>query len=213
MDQHLRILIRLYVIIAACFVVSLLFHPYPGSFLIKPLPVLIMAFLSWRYLEGAERMLMTLGFLFSALGDIFLDLDRVAYFKQGLVSFLVTQILFSIAFYKRRIINVQKLIAASLVLAYALFMLILLWPHLGELRIPVIVYLVALTSMGVFAGLRAGPLSGVYLGGFLFVIADSLIAVNKFLVEFDYSLMIIIGLYLTGQFFIGRGVLAGVQGD
>ncbi len=165
MDQHLRILIRLYVIIAACFVVSLLFHPYPGSFLIKPLPVLIMAFLSWRYLEGAERMLMTLGFLFSALGDIFLDLDRVAYFKQGLVSFLVTQILFSIAFYKRRIINVQKLIAASLVLAYALFMLILLWPHLGELRIPVIVYLVALTSMGVFAGLRAGPLSGVYLGG------------------------------------------------
>lgn len=209
MERHLHLFYRLYVIIAGLFVVSLYFHPYPGSFLIKPLPVLIMAFLCWRYLEGPERILMTLGFIFSAMGDVFLDLDRVALFKQGLLSFLVTQILFSIAFYQKRILDRKKLVAALCVVAYSIIMLALLWPHLGTFRIPVVVYILALTSMGVFAGLRAGPLTGVFLGGFLFVMADSLIAVNKFLVAFDYSLMIIIGLYLTGQFFIGRGVLAG----
>ena len=213
MNNQYRFFSGAYIVIATIFVLSLFFHPYPGSFLIKPLPVLIMAFLCWRNLEGTERILMTLGFIFSAMGDIFLDLDRVALFKQGLLSFLVTQILFSIAFYQRRKINRTRLAAAGLVIIYAIIMLVLLWPHLGALRIPVMVYMLALTSMGVFAGLRDGPLSRVFLGGFLFVIADSLIAVNKFLIEFDYSLVIIIGLYLAGQFFIGRGVLAGATSD
>jgi len=82
-----------------------------------------------------------------------------------------------------------------------------LWESLGDLLIPVLFYILALSGMGVSAALREGPLAGVFVGAFLFVIADSLIAINKFLVPFDYNLVLIIGLYLAGQFFIGKGVL------
>ena len=196
-----------YIVIAISFVSSLMFHPYTGSWLVKPLPVLIMSLLCWKYLEGSERTLLTLGFIFSGLGDVFLDLDRTAFFKQGLLSFLVTQILFTVAFWKRRIMSKERWVAAALVALYSVIMIVLLWSSLGNLKIPVLIYILALTSMGMTAAFREGPLTGVYLGAFLFVIADSLIAVNKFLQPFDHSLMIIIGLYMTGQFFIGRGVL------
>lgn len=207
MDTQIRLLLRLYILCALIFVGLTFIHPFPGSFLIKPVPVLIMAYLCWRYLEGRERYLIVLGFIFSAAGDIFLDLDRVAFFKQGLVSFLVTQVLYSIAFLGRRKIDPTKWMAATAVILYAVLMVILLWDSLGDLRIPVMAYILALTVMGVSGALREGPLTGVYLGAFLFVIADSIIAINKFLWPFELSLTVILTVYFSGQFFIGRGVL------
>ena len=207
MEIQIKVLQRLYVVFGIVFVSLLFIHPYPGSFILKPLPVLIMAYLCWRYLKGPQRILMVLGFIFSAAGDVFLDLDRTLFFKQGLLSFLLTQILYSIAFFKEREFSRQRLLAASAVCLYSLVMILLLWDHLGTLRIPVLVYILALTTMGVSAALRKGPLSGVYFGGFLFVIADSLIAISKFLYPFEYSLIVIITLYLCGQFLIGKGVL------
>ena len=134
-------------------------HPYPGSFLIKPVPVLIMAYFCWRYLEGKERYLLMFGFIFSAAGDVFLDLDRVAFFKQGLVSFLVTQILYTIAFLGKKKTDPDKWIAAAgVVIALTAVMVVLLWSSLGDLKIPVLVYILALTAMGVAGHLGSGHL-------------------------------------------------------
>lgn len=198
--------LAIYVGIAIAFVISLLWHPYSGSFVLKALPAVVMAILIWRTCNGAERKLLSLGFLFAALGDVFLDLDRVQYFRHGLIAFLMTQVLYCVAFWKARgAISRASLLKGTSVVIYSGVMVGLLLPQLGMMTIPVLVYILALTSMGVTAALRKGS-SSVYLGAFLFVIADSLIAIDKFLKPFDHSLMVIITLYMTGQFFIGKGV-------
>src|SRR5690606_31079979 len=47
----------------------------------------------------------------------------------------------------------------------------------------------------------------LWLGAMLFVIADSLIGVNKFAMPFEYAVQVIVAVYFTGQVLIAAGVV------
>ncbi len=205
--NHINLLKKAYIIISIGFVVSLFFHPYPGSFIIKSLPVLIMACLSFSCLKGAIKWLMISGFIFSGAGDIFLDLSREKFFIQGLASFAAAQLLYAIAFTCDMNINVKKFPFVMIIIMFTGVMTVFLIPELGELFLPVIVYIALISIMGICSALVKHPLTTVYAGAFIFIISDSIIAVNKFLFSFPYSTVLIIALYFIAQYKIGTGMI------
>ena len=169
----------------------------------------------------ADR-LMIAAWFFSWIGDIVLMLagaDR-GYFLLGLVSFLVTHILFAIAFMMVRdrsatpILKSKPWILIPL-MAYLAGLMSLVFPVLGiDMRIPVVIYAIVIGTMIVFAlnrYKRVGDSSFalVFGGVLLFMFSDSLIAVNKFLCQGTLSMagVGIMALYIAGQYLIARGML------
>ena len=97
-------------------------------------------------------------------------------------------------------------IAFSLIV-YAKMMAFIMTPSLKEMAIPVYVYLTAITLMGIFAALRAAKNKFTLYGALSFIVSDSIIAINKFMMPVpavDYIVMIT---YYLALFLIVYGFL------
>lgn len=91
-------------------------------------------------------------------------------------------------------------------------LIVVLYPVLTDMRIPVIVYAIVLMLMVIQSIFRMGRTSPesfwmVFGGAVLFMISDSLIAMNKFLDPFPLAEFWIMLTYSVAQFFIVRGLL------
>lgn len=204
--ENLSKIIGLYLLSSVIFVASLFWHPYSGSFVMKAIPALSMAAL--LFLDGRKYYkFMGIGFIFSALGDIALDLDRVKYFVFGLAFFLVAHLFYSFTFFKvaeKKIISPLKI---SIVIVFAFGMGILLWPKLGTLKIPVMIYLSVIALMTISSSLFESKNNIAYLGAWIFMSSDAMIAINKFLEPFPYARFAIIITYYVGNFMLGISLL------
>lgn len=151
---------------------------------------------------------------FSFWGDVFL-LDKAKFFVFGLASFLVAHILYvkiSAGYLKKN--SSSKIITSALpfVLLFA-GLLTLIYPNLGEMLIPVLVYGVAISTFGALALLnyrqeKSTANLWLLLGAVLFIASDSLIALNNFYTPkrlFDIS---IITLYIVSQYLIVKAIIA-----
>ena len=157
----------------------------------KPIPILI---LLWMVSSRKEKWLMgALGF--SLLGDIILELPNILPFALGLASFLIAHIL-----YIRRFLigPIQKLLWP--ITPISLYCGTLFWfmlPNLGPLLIPVFLYVLIIATMlwsacgYAYTTKKYWPL----VGAILFVISDSLIAINKFILPFPQARYAIIITY------------------
>jgi uncharacterized membrane protein YhhN len=154
------------------------------------------------------RILIVLGLLASLAGDVFLMLpsDR---FIHGLVSFLVAHILYIIAF------TVEGATAPIWYIFpfvfYGVLMLWWLWPHLGDLKIPVLVYVGAILIMAWQAANRwleteqAGTLFAL-IGAYLFVASDSVLAVERFRGTFRSAPFWVLSTYFAAQWLIALSI-------
>jgi uncharacterized membrane protein YhhN len=93
----------------------------------------------------------------------------------------------------------------------AILVLRRLWPSLGRLRLPVIVYVVALVAMAWQAAARATTLqtTHAYLaaaGAALFVVSDAILALNRFAKPFRAAQLLVMTTYVTGQALIAASV-------
>lgn len=181
-------------------------HPYPFSWALKAMPVLLLALAAqFSSLSPRDKILYALAMLTSASGDIFLDLDRTLYLKHALFSFLLTQWCYIALLWPRRAISGLPAMSALLLPALcALFMLYWFYPQTGALWWPVVIYVLFLWGMVTLA-LQSGHWS-VALGGSLFFIADSLIGVNRFALQFEHSTPLIVSLYISGQLLLAYGL-------
>lgn len=203
------ILYKIYIVIATLFVILLSVHPYPFSYVIKSLPTLMFAYLCFKYLKKPMKFFMGIGFICCTCGDIFLDLSRTEFFIQALAAFLVGHIFYIIAFARQFYYRKRRLYLALIPFIYVLVITFILFPRLGTFLIPVLVYIVVIALMGIVSAFINGKKTGVFIGAMIFVISDSLIAINKFVIPFYYSTAIIISLYFIAQYIIGTGVLKG----
>ncbi|WP_100644287.1 lysoplasmalogenase [Alteromonas facilis] len=202
-------LFSLAAVLGVTYVVSLPFHPYPFSFVLKAMPVLLLAAISLRLLSGRQRVLYIIAMVGSAAGDVFLDMDRQLYLKHALLSFLITQICYIVIFVKLRAIHKLSLPAKTFSyvapIAVAIFLLYQFHPNTGTMWWPVVVYVACLTAMAILA-MQTGH-SWIALGGVLFMLADAMIGINRFWLPFDASTYVIVSTYLTAQLLIGYGLL------
>lgn len=183
---------------------------FTGSFLVKIVPLLLLASqlwllarrepvvpVSWRWLA--------FGLSFGMLGDVLLAWDGQRLFVFGLAAFLVGHLGYIKAlspFYSLR---------PWLLLPYAGFaavVLSLMWPQLGALAVPVLVYIGVILAMSL-ATWHANPSNwALKLGGLCFILSDSLIGLNKFWQPIAGAGSAIMLTYYVAQYLIVTGLLA-----
>jgi uncharacterized membrane protein YhhN len=158
--------------------------------------------------------------VFSWLGDVLLLFESrdPLYFILGLSAFLLAHVAYIVFFNRlRRVegITIKPLLFLP-VLIYYIGLISLLYSNLGGMKLPVVVYGAVISTMLAAAfhlkairGSRAGAL--FVLGAALFVLSDSLLAVNKFLQSFAGAGLLIMLTYGLAQFFIVRGSILVFQ--
>jgi uncharacterized membrane protein YhhN len=179
-DRFARTLTSLAVAAALAYLLLLGVRPYPGDVALKTSMCVFLAALAWR----ERQHLFCLALLFSAAGDAFLGLDGERLFVPGLASFLVTHVLYAALFVRRARVtpasfSATRKLALIVIPAFAVSFAIVLWPHLGGLKGPVALYMIAIVAMALTSLRMPGWL--VASGAALFVASDSLIALGKFL--------------------------------
>jgi uncharacterized membrane protein YhhN len=98
------------------------------------------------------------------------------------------------------------------VIAYGLSLIWLLFPYLGSLKIPVIVYAAVictmlLCSLHVFLKVKSPSNIFYLLGAASFVLSDSLLAFNKFYQPFPFAAVCIMLTYCAAQYGIVKGAI------
>lgn len=182
----------------------------------KPLIVGLLLAWVWRHraVGGRPLKVLRVGLIFALLGDIFLMIQEVDLFALGLASFLIMQLCYCVVFRLQGAVRPVSLVIIGLMglpfAAYAGSFLLILRPAfatnpaLNSLWIPVVIYVICISTMGLMAALRRG-LPGywpVLAGALLFILSDSAIAVNSFLVPFAGSTPLIMGTYAAAQYLI-----------
>lgn len=161
--------------------------------------------------------LILLALVFSWVGDILLLFQEKdpGFFLSGLLSFLAAHIFYIIAFTRvgdsdRKSLLARKPVLALPFIAYGVFIFFLIRKGLGSMMIPVIVYECIILLMGISALNRYKRVSTesfqmVFSGAILFMISDTLLAINKFREPFAFSSLVIMFTYITAQYFIVKG--------
>ncbi len=190
--------------------------------LIIPVLFLIYYRLIRNQMNGFHRMILA-AFIFSWFGDITLQLQQLndLFFMTGLCCFLVAQVIYLTAFFAtpgRNVLFFRKIYLIIPVLAYGIILLYFLYDGLGDMRIPVIIYAVVILTMLTAAMNRQGKVNKqsyilVLIGAVLFVLSDSLIAIDKFAYPFLLARIAIMTTYITAQYLIAVGCLKqfGIQ--
>jgi uncharacterized membrane protein YhhN len=202
-----KIIYSLFFCFAFVFIATLNLRPYPFDFIIKAVPVLSLALLAFLKIPGIRGKLLGIGFLFSDVGDIVLELNRSDYFVFGLAAFLVAHIFYIAVFIRKPVLQKQRSIIAMIIIIYGLVLGLVLIPNLGSMLIPVVVYLLVILAMGISATLGANNHFLIITGACLFILSDSIIAVNKFLTPISFSSFWIMTTYYSAQFCIISGSL------
>jgi uncharacterized membrane protein YhhN len=182
-------------------------------------PLIMLSLLVYYIVSAKEErsLVVILAIVFSLAGDVLLMYpDR---FVPGLLAFLVSHIFYIIAYRQHRgepnentLQGVHRIRLAFPIILAATGLVIVLYPLLGELRIPVMVYATILAVMALQALFRYGRTTAesfwmVFSGAVLFMVSDSMLAINKFLSPVSQSHFWIMLTYITAQFLIVKGLL------
>ncbi|MFH6994034.1 lysoplasmalogenase [Flavobacterium sp. FlaQc-48] len=210
---------KIYILFSILYLIVLLSGHENLDLFLKPILIPLLGFGVYFYQKFPSKNILLTALLFSWIGDVILLFADIAeiYFILGLVSFLIAHIAYCVLFNKQNTlelhINKALFIIGSLLIAFYLIgMITVLMPHLGELKIPVVVYASVISIMLLFAfngyliWKRKGALY-IFLGAAVFVASDSILAMNKFHAPIYKSSFFIMLTYLVAQYLIVMGVL------
>jgi uncharacterized membrane protein YhhN len=194
------------------------------DYLCKPL---IMISIGGYFLQNSKNLdnktvrLALIAFLFSLFGDIFLMFsgEGMNFFMLGLGSFLVAQVFYIFLFsHSLKLTGHQSYISKNpfLLIGYLIYggiVYYLLFNQLDiVLKIAVFVYMLAIMGMSVmalhrFRAVNQLSFSLVFAGSVLFVVSDTLIALDKFLTPIPNDRLLVMSTYMAAQFLIMKGIL------
>lgn len=157
------------------------------------------------------------GFVFSLGGDVFLMFQKVEiYFLLGLTSFLLAHVAYILAFRLWTYDNLEIPLLkkqpwmVALLMLYGIGFFKLMEDNLGEMKLPVIVYMGVILLMAIMALNRYKKVTRrgfmwVTAGAFLFLLSDSVLAYNKFTDEVPFAGVWIMVTYGFAQWAIMHG--------
>ncbi len=182
------------------------------KYVFKPLTtilIIVLALLQQPEVSETYKYLIVTALVFSLVGDIFLLLPTDK-FVQGLASFLVAHIFYIIAFTQGfgPYFEWPYLIPAII---YAVLFLLVLLPKTGKLKLPVLIYSLALLifiwqASGRFYYLADNSSTYILLGSFLFVISDSILGYSRFVKSYKFSQALILSTYWGAQVFLAISI-------
>jgi uncharacterized membrane protein YhhN len=159
---------------------------------------------------------------FSWLGDVLLLFDKQfkSFFIYGLLAFLVAHVFYIFYFLKVRRFNRPAKPPNALIFAaiavYSLSLFGFLAPQVKNLLIPVAVYALVISAM-LAASIAAfdfdrqnfGRIS--VAGTLLFIVSDSILAINRFAAPFEYAGVFVMITYALAQLLITEGGLRNLR--
>lgn len=176
------------------------------NFVFKPLTTVLVIAMAWPRGRSTPRLRRWVlgGLGLSLVGDVALLWPREG-FLPGLVGFLLAHLAYLVSFTR-----VQRLAARALPFAlYGLvsaLVLAVLWPGVPPaLRVPVVLYVLALASMAAQAAVLwlAAPGDAaarrLAIGGALFLVSDALLASNRFAGPLPLASLWVLATYWTAQ--------------
>lgn len=213
------LLLILYFVVLAIEIYGDIKGPWNIVYFTKPLlmPILL-AYYLLHLPKDKKDWIIPVSLVFSMLGDIFLMIreNKEQFFIFGLVSFLIAHILYIVYFYK----EIEGKKWGLKIIPFIMFVIgfmVYLVPKLVSneqtsfLVAPVAIYASVISAMAYFASLRpANPSKSFYYvmtGALLFILSDSCIAINAFVMPINYSGFIIMITYGVAQYYIVRGIL------
>lgn len=182
---------------SAIYALTIPIGSFPGRWAVKAASIAALAVMARKY------PLLALALAFGALGDALLDID-LGLFVFGLVAFLCGHLVYTVVFARSGQQDPGHLPGLALVM-YAGVFVWWLWPSLGSLRIPVMVYIAAITAM---AAMSFRVDKWVAAGAVLFLISDSILAANRFKTTLPMRDWLVWLTYYAGQLAIACGYLA-----
>jgi len=149
------------------------------------------------------------GLVCSLAGDVFLMLPTDQ-FIAGLASFLIAHLFYIAAFTYGRPFRSSFLSAVPFVI-YGILIFMFLLPHLGDMKLPVLAYIIVILIMGWRAWERwnqAGERLALlaFFGAILFIISDSVLAVNRFRGHFETANALTLSSYFIAQWLIAFSI-------
>ncbi|MFC9917853.1 lysoplasmalogenase [Agromyces binzhouensis] len=170
------------------------------------MPALVVAVVLARPRASAAARLLVAALVLSWAGDALLTGSGDGWFVAGLLSFLAAHVVYVVLFVR---LSAGGRRLPWWTLAYAAWFagfLALLAPGLDGMLVPVAVYGAVLGMMAALAGGLGGL---VALGGALFVVSDSVLALGRFLPGYEFAAhdLVVMSTYLAAQGLIALGVL------
>ncbi|MBM7504409.1 lysoplasmalogenase [Agromyces aurantiacus] len=169
------------------------------------MPALAAGVLLARPPRTRSTLLLLAAIALSWAGDAALTGAGAGWFVAGLLAFLAAHVAYVVLFAGSGRGRRMPAWTAVYAVWYAGF-LALLAPHLGALLAPVAVYGLVLGAMAALAGRLGGIIA---LGGALFVVSDSVLALGRFLPGYGFALhdLAVMTTYLAAQGLIALGIL------
>ena len=184
-------------------------------------PLLLISVLAYTRFTGDERVasghaFFITGLWFALLGDIFLMVRSQDLFVPGLASFLIMQATYTYAFNLDRSDKISPVKASLLLLPFLIFagvFFLVLYPYLpGTLKVAVGIYACSIAMMSWMSFIRKGYVSTqsfrlVFFGALIFMVSDSLIAIDRFIQPVPYNTIWVMSTYAVAQYLIMIGYL------
>ena len=219
-----KIFLYLFALAAIGEIISILMDQPSLELICKPALMLTLGLYYWASQKERQEPVMTsvvMAILFSCLGDVLLMLQESNpnYFMFGLGAFLFAHIFYIFAYKQHRgdesgneLQGLQKIRFALPIVLAGTGLVTILYNRLGDLKIPVLLYAGVLTYMVLMALFRfgrtnAGSFAMVFGGAILFMMSDSLIAINKFLEPLSKAGFWVMITYISAQYLIVQGLI------
>ena len=159
-------------------------------------------------------LLLSLAIIFSWFGDVALMYQSSElYFLVGIGLFLIAQIIYVVVL-RKSTYSTPKVTVVHLLpfFLYAAILFYILLPA-GDFTIPIIIYGLVILTMMVIASLRRNLTSVksfryAFLGSVLFVLSDSILAINAFKMQIPNAGLFIMLTYCAAQYLLAYGILS-----
>jgi uncharacterized membrane protein YhhN len=156
---------------------------------------------------------MLIGFALCLGGDVLLIFPQRKAFLLGLISFLLGHVFYVVAFFHVSQFSSAAWIVTAIIVVFSIGVFFWLKPHLGSMMVPVILYIIVITSMVIGAGsvlfdstLPAAGRNIVLAGALLFYLSDIFVARHRFMKQEFANRLFGLPLYYSGQFLLAFSV-------
>jgi uncharacterized membrane protein YhhN len=214
-----KIWLFLFIGVSIAELIAVTFHFQNVHSVVKPLimPLLVAYFVSS---VSARNYIFLAALVFCWAGDVLLMFQGELYFILGLAAFLTGHLLYMINYKQLRnkagnneLMPTQRIRFSLPIVLAGTGLVTILFPHLGGMKIPVILYALVITLMAMFALFRYGFTSQksfvlIFSGALFFMLSDSLLAINKFMESFTLASLAIMTTYILAQYLIVEGAIA-----
>lgn len=154
------------------------------------------------------------GMFFCFVGDVLLLFKGANFFMYGIAAFLLAHAMYikvTVGFLQSEL-TVKMISSAFPFVVFFGVLMYLIYPNLGELFIPVVVYGITISTFGSVAllnyrGEKSIENSWLLIGAVIFILSDSLIALNKFHEPNEIYGVSIMITYILAQFLICKAMI------